>query len=108
MATRYFSIVSRYQVQPATIKQLNRLRSNVVSLGKKLLVTGETRAAKRTVAKSPRLAKAEPSYVVVNRGDTLASIARRFKVGVQDLQRWNKISKRGTAAGTRIIVAKND
>lgn len=119
-----FSIASRYQVQPATIKQLNRLRSNVVALGKKLLITGgETRVAKSAVAKSPRLAKAEkaasqtaskkrdkaePSYAVVKRGDTLASIARRFKVAVHDLQRWNKISKRGPAAGSRIIVAQND
>lgn len=116
-----FSIASRYQVQPGTIKQLNRMRSNVVALGKKLLITGsETRIAKNAEAKPKRLASAEktvtkavdkkrePSYAVVKRGDTLASIARRFKVAVHDLQRWNKISKRGPAAGSRIIVAQND
>lgn len=117
-----FSIASRYQVQPATIKQMNRLRSNVVALGRKLLIhSGDSRKV-RQEAKSIRLAKAEkraeatgrkqekskPSYAVVKRGDTLTSIARRFKVGVHDLQRWNKISKRGPAPGSRIIVAKND
>lgn len=121
------SIALRYQVQPATIKQLNRLRSNMVALGRKLLITGgETQVArggkksiqlaKSDVAKAKKAvatagkkaAKDKPSYAVVKRGDTLTSIARRFKVAVDDLQRWNKISKRGPAAGSRIIVAKND
>lgn len=121
-----FSIALRYQVQPATIKQLNRLRSNVVALGRKLLITGDEtqiartekslRWAKAGVAKaekvvdaaSKKAGKDKPSYAVVKHGDTLTSIARRFKVAVHDLKRWNKISKRSPAPGTKIIVAKND
>lgn len=122
------SIAARYQVQPATIKQLNRLRSNVVALGRKLLISPADAARPRSVATPTRLAKAErltkterkgraeraekddskPSYAVVKRGDTLTSIAKRFKVAVHDLKRWNKLSKRAPQPGTRIIVAKND
>lgn len=116
------SIAARYQVQPATIKQLNRLRTNVVALGRKLLITPADTVRTRTQATPTRLAKAErkgrveraakdatkPSYVVVKRGDTLSSIAKRFKVAVGDLKRWNKLNKRGPQPGTRIIVAQND
>lgn len=116
------SIAARYQVQPATIKQLNRLRTNVVALGRKLLIVPAETARPRMQAAPTRLAKAarsgrieraakndrKPSYVVVKRGDTLTSIAKRFKVAVGDLKRWNKLNKRGPQPGTRIIVAKND
>src|SRR6185312_1938011 len=42
----------------------------------------------------------------VRRGETLSSIARRYRVSVEDLRRMNAIGSRGTIqAGDRLVVS---
>jgi LysM repeat protein len=42
---------------------------------------------------------------VVKKGDTLATIAGRFGVSIDDLRRWNKAAQGRLAAGQRLAVA---
>lgn len=47
-------------------------------------------------------------YYVVKRGDTLDSISKKFDVGRNSLQRWNKISGSHVAPGSTLTVRKAD
>jgi membrane-bound lytic murein transglycosylase D len=46
-------------------------------------------------------------YYRVNRGDTLAGIATRYDVSVQDLKRWNGLSGNAVAAGQRLRITSD-
>ncbi|HJW09509.1 MAG TPA: LysM peptidoglycan-binding domain-containing protein [Holophagaceae bacterium] len=48
---------------------------------------------------------AAPTTHVVKRGETLASIAERFGVGVQELKRWNHLRSGRVRAGQRLKLA---
>lgn len=99
------SIAKRYGMTVAELKAQNRLKSNSLSRGQKLTVlAGSKQKAEKTLvarnkpetAKALKLArnsKAQGKHMhyVVKRGDTVYSIARRFDVAVNDLQRWNNI-----------------
>jgi len=49
--------------------------------------------------KAPKLTR-----YTVQRGDTLASIARRFKVDANDVQRWNKVSAKTLQPGNTLTI----
>lgn len=127
-----FSIARRYALSPEQIKSLNRLKSERVALGQKLVL--ERQAAVRNLASASRPSQptksarpemktktVKPAKVVqstvkqptrpgstqytVRRGDTLSSIAKRHKVAVNDIQRWNNISaKRPLNPGLKVTL----
>ncbi|MDO9188735.1 MAG: LysM peptidoglycan-binding domain-containing protein, partial [Sulfurimicrobium sp.] len=99
------NIAKRYGMTPAELKSRNNLKSNNLARGQKLTVLAsskqnseKTQVARNKseaekplkVAKNPA-AKGKHTRYVVKRGDTVFSIARRFDVAVNDLQRWNNI-----------------
>jgi membrane-bound lytic murein transglycosylase D len=100
-----FSIANRYGVTAAQLKIWNKLKSNHIALGQKLVVANATSA--KAVSTS-RQAGHEPSgkraVYTVRRGDTLHSIARRFDVAVNDLQRWNKLASHRLRPGQKVTV----
>ncbi len=103
------NIAKRYGMSVAQLKNQNHLKSNNLSRGQKLTVLATVKPEKATVlaqakqapVKTSRdkplvLAKnsadpAKRAHYVVKRGDTVFSIARRFNVAVNDLQRWNNL-----------------
>lgn len=100
-----FNIARRYNVSVADLKTYNKLNDNTVKLGQVIRVkpqAGNTLLAEAVPAPSAQdeaLAKvssssipasgAVPAEYVVQRGDTVYSIARRFGVNHADIQRWN-------------------
>lgn len=97
-------IAKRYSVSAAQLKAWNHLKSNRLALGQKLAVSGEGSGKRATVAKN----SAEPgkrTQYTVRRGDTISSIARRFKVAVNDIHRWNGFSgKRALTPGNKVTL----
>lgn len=102
------SIAKRYKVTAAQLKSWNRLKSNRLARGQKLTILAAAKPVKEVVAQATQVKtkpvkadaakvakKPEPSgkrsHYIVKRGDTVFSIARRFNVAVDDLQRWNKL-----------------
>ncbi|MDD5404954.1 MAG: LysM peptidoglycan-binding domain-containing protein [Sulfuricella sp.] len=100
-------IAKRFGITVAQLKTQNHLKSNRLTQGQKLTVLAaakpekashsDARQGREAPVKGKRvtLAKtsgaAKHSSYVVKRGDTVYSIARRFNVAVNDLQRWNKL-----------------
>lgn len=50
---------------------------------------------------------AQPSRHQVSRGETLAMIAKKYDVSVQNLKAWNKVSGSSLKAGTSLVVNSN-
>ena len=107
------SIAKRYKVSAAQIKSLNHLKSNRLSSGQKLVIRQETTAKRVVLASKTKAAKKVAAnsskrnqrYYTVRRGDTLASIAKRFNVAVNDIHRWNNFSsKRSLPPGYKVTL----
>ncbi len=106
------SIAKRYKVSAAQIKSLNHLKSNRLSSGQKLVIRQETKAKRVALASKTKAAKKVAAssrrsqrYYTVRRGDTVASIAKRFNVAVNDIHRWNNFSgKRGLTPGYKVTL----
>lgn len=117
-------IAKRHKISETQIKALNKLSSNRLSSGQKLVIRQET-LAQRNLATSKakpvkqaaagksmpvkltaaNSAKHSQRYYTVRRGDTVDSIAKRFNVATNDIQRWNNISgKRGLTPGDKVAL----
>lgn len=123
-------IARRYDVSIARIKAWNRLKTERLAPGRTLALVVEKESGKRTAilarADAPRKVRqaaaggksasakrshantrvaAKRTHYTVRRGDTVTSIAKRFKVAVNDLQRWNNLpSGRSLSPGTRVAL----
>jgi murein DD-endopeptidase MepM/ murein hydrolase activator NlpD len=91
-------LAKRYNVSPAAILQANGYKGpRVLSPGQQLIIPKHTAVAAApslAPAASRPVAAAGPSSVhVVNRGDTLMSIARRNNVPVSELARANNLDQ---------------
>ena len=83
------TIAQRYGVSTAQIRHWNRLRSDKILVGQRLLV--------RTTASRSK------SYLV-RKGDTLSSIAQRFGVSVSQLRRLNNLRRDRIYPGQRLVL----
>jgi membrane-bound lytic murein transglycosylase D len=114
------SIAIRFNTTPERLAELNRLKSTAKLRGKSLVVPVQVAAAKKpnteaVVAKTDQPEavgsvekKEENRYYTVKKGDTLYSLARKFKVTTAILSAWNNLAgKVALQPGRRLIVAKN-
>src|SRR6266550_3742389 len=101
----------RYNVSPAAILQANGYKGpRVLSPGQQLIIPRPTVAAAAPVPAAPAskavaATTAAPSIHVVNRGDTLLSIAHRNRVSVAELARANGLDPQAKLKlGTKLTV----
>lgn len=115
-------LAKRYNISLNELKRINHLHSDHVAPGTKLALSAprealaqneKNRSEKKTTAqaksdatqKMPRLAR-----YTIRRGDTLASIAKHFKVQKDDLLRWNHVASNALKPGKVLTIqfARND
>jgi membrane-bound lytic murein transglycosylase D len=105
------SISSRYGVSVTNLKKWNGIRGSVIPAGKSLKIV----SSQRVVVKAPKEPVAEaktavavvkengkaktdttisksPQYYVVQAGDNLTAIAKKYNVSVEDLKDWNNLA----------------
>jgi murein DD-endopeptidase MepM/ murein hydrolase activator NlpD len=104
-------LARRYNVTPAAILQANGYKGpRALSPGQQLIIPHSSAvvaaSAQAAPATRPVMAAAAPASVhVVNRGDTLLGISRRYHVSVAELARANGIDKTSRLRlGTKITV----
>jgi membrane-bound lytic murein transglycosylase D len=131
------AIAKHYGISAKSLVAVNHLKNGRVKAGQKLVIEIQTQdhnlKANLTKNEQLKIAKneAKPNktasnaksgknnkiatkdafqnkYYVVKRGDTLESISRKFDVGRNSLQRWNKISGSHIAPGLTLTVRKAD
>ena len=85
------SIAKKFGTTVSEIQRLNNISNpNVLALGQKLIVPGSGGGASSGAGTAPTSGQGK-SYVV-QRGDTMLTIARRFGLTVKQLQTANNIS----------------
>jgi len=109
------SIATRFSSTPEQIAELNHLKPNSKLRGKSLLVPVQIAVAAKPVPKSEPVeplvtasaGTEENRYYTVRKGDTLYSLAKKFKVTTAILSLWNNLAEKvALKPGKRIIVAK--
>ncbi|MBI5656835.1 MAG: LysM peptidoglycan-binding domain-containing protein, partial [Geobacter sp.] len=108
------AVAKRYNTTVEHLTELNHLKKKSRLRGKSILVPVVAQNGPQVVAASAdKPAKAKKGsrefkkYYTVKRGDTLYSLARRFKVSEKILSAWNNLKgKVALRAGRRIIIAK--
>ena len=109
------SVAARFSTTAERIAELNHLKSTAKLRGRTLLVPVQsavnTRSAHKTEpAKTVQTAATKTRgyrYYIIKKGDTLYSLAKRFKVTTTILSAWNNMTEKvALKPGKRIIVAK--
>lgn len=102
-------IASTFRTSVPDLMRWNRLSSDLIFPGDNLTVYFATRGAapRDNVAAPapPRDTQGPRNLYTVRRGDSLYLIADRFGVAIDDLERWNDISRRRTIhPGDKLVV----
>ena len=106
------SVARRFGTTPQTLAELNRLGKGARLKGRFLTVPVKPQE-ERVAEAQPRSGKGAQDgkefkkYYTVKKGDTLASLAKRFNVSAKFLAAWNNLkTKVALRPGKRIIVAR--
>jgi membrane-bound lytic murein transglycosylase D len=92
------TIARRYGTSVSKLMALNGLRNNKIRAGKTLVLPGNVMPEPGVASRASFVAQpgADGAEYVIQRGDSLWSIARRFKVSQKQLVAWNDgISTKG-------------
>lgn len=109
------AIARRYNLSVATLKQANKIKGNALKVGSRLAIATPSAPQAKEVAtarqekSSPAASaktKAGPKIArhTVKKGDTLFSIAKRYKVELDDLKRWNKLAGNNLKVGSTLTI----
>ncbi len=85
------AIAERHNTTAAKLRAWNGIRGSMIHPGQKLTVRGTGGGS-------------GPVTYKIQRGDTLAGIAKRFNVSVRDLQRWNSLRSSRIQAGESLRI----
>ncbi len=98
-----FSIAKKFNVSLEDLKKWNNLNDLNVEQGSKLaLVNNDAEPLKEATYKT----EVKITEHIVDRGETLGSIARKFDVSMSDIKDWNKIEDNTVQLGAKLIVGK--
>ena len=110
-------ISDKYGVSIAEIKKWNKLKSNNVSLGRNLKIITNQRIVSTvkkliksdTVASNDK-AKGESAdkptdFYIVEQGDNLSTIAKKYNVTVQELKQWNNLQGNSIQLESKLKIA---
>ena len=110
------TIAQKYDVAVEDLKKWNNIRGNKVAYGKNLKINGVEADQKSTVVakveidkkgiQKDSLATPTNSIYVVQKGDNLSNIAKKFNVTVAELQDWNKLTTKSISLGASLQVVK--
>jgi murein DD-endopeptidase MepM/ murein hydrolase activator NlpD len=98
-----WSISRRYGMKPARIVEHNpELKNRPLYIGEEILIVREAQKGPVKAKKKTRVV-----YYKVKSGDTLSHIARRQRVSVASLQKWNRLGKKSVIKiGQRLKIYK--
>lgn len=98
-----FSIAKKFNVSLEDLKKWNNLDDFNVEQGSKLaLVNNDEEPIKETIYKT----EVKITEHIVDKGESLGSIAKKYDVSVSDIKDWNKMEDSNVQFGTKLIVGK--
>lgn len=101
-------LAGKYRVSVASLKRYNKLKSSRLRIGQRLVVKPATPGnANAVLASASAKSAGGTTRYTVRRGDTLYSIANRFKVSVSELKAWNKLRSNHLQAGKQLTIKRS-
>ena len=97
-----FSIAKKFNVSLEDLKKWNNLNDLNVDQGSKIALVGNEDSATET----PNKPEVRVTEHVVERGETLGAIARKYDVAVSDIKDWNNLEDNTVQLGAKLIVGK--
>jgi len=94
-------IARRYNIKTTQIQQWNKLQGKTVRVGQQLLVS-EPPAPAQTV-KLPTIVKHK-----VKKGESLWTIAQRYKITVTELKQLNRLKNKSVFVGQSLLIASRE
>jgi LysM repeat protein len=105
------SIAKKYGISVTELKQINRLKGNVIHPHQNLKI-------KEAVIQQNSLALANNSAVIdaenetattytVKHGETLSSVAKKLGISVEELKEWNQLNGNNLRIGQKLIIDKS-
>ena len=109
-------ISERFSLSLKELKKINRLKSNTISVGQKLLVsidtvdknTVNTSAQRQVVSLSPAIPRPSKRLHKVSGGETLSGIALRYQSTVAAIRRQNKLNGNSIRIGQQLVIPSID
>ena len=113
------SIAKKYRTTVDTIRSANEISGNTIRAGESLLIPAASPNVDYTMTSKGRLAArqaslenkygAEPAIYIVQPGDSLWEISRKFDVGMRELAKWNGMGTTGLLhPGTELKIFKHN
>ncbi|WP_281616433.1 LysM peptidoglycan-binding domain-containing protein [Flammeovirga sp. SubArs3] len=106
-------IASKNRVSLSSLKAWNNLRSNTIYPGQKLKIYGnayspgpQTSASSTTKKSSTTKTSGASIYHTVRSGETLGTIAKKYRVYVADIKKLNNISGSTIYKGQKLLIKK--
>lgn len=96
-----WSIANKNNVSISDLKNWNGLRSDSIYVGQKLKFNGNQSNSSNNNNSSN---STSTSTYVVQKGDTLYSIAKKYKVSVADVKRWNNLNDTVISTGQKLSI----
>lgn len=123
------SIAMRYSTSVAKLKRLNRLETESLTVGQRIVVSEKTSPQEderprtqntretittevktnkedKTRQKAKEVAKSKPKTHKVKRGETLSKIAQQHGISVKSLKQWNRLSGDNLRIGQELRVSQ--
>ncbi len=99
-------IAKRNRVYVSQIKRWNRLRSNTIYPGQKLILFGAGSSKYYQKTSTPVMRSSEKTKHIVKNGENLGLIANKYKCTVTDLKEWNNLGNSKIFPKQELIVYK--
>jgi LysM repeat protein len=103
-----FSIAGKYNVSVDNIKKWNSLRSNTLSIGDRLAIyVSASQATEINEMQAKRESNGKKVHVV-NRSETLFSIASKYNISTDDIKNWNRLEDNSIYVGQELVIGFTD
>lgn len=99
----------KYQVSVDDLKTWNSLESSSIKIGAQLIVSSPSEIEAESTAESTEVETPKTKIQhVIQRGETLNSIAQKYQVTTDDLKSWNALHSNQIVAGKNLVILSND
>lgn len=102
------TIAKKHNTTVAEIKEWNHLTSTNVKPGSSLQIANQILESKEVLEVNANSPELKSIQYVVQKGDNLGVISKKFGSSLTDIKQWNNLSSNNLAVGKTLIVAKNE
>ena len=103
------SIAKDHKISVNELKKLNNFEDDNVMVGTKLVVSKPELEGKKEITKKEQKNiaenKAKQNMYLVQKGDSLFSISRKYQITVSDLKKWNDIQDGNIKPGMKLKIS---